>query len=152
MDLAEKLKGLRALAGRWRGLPRPLTQAELAHAISTETGGTISQAYLSQLENGKRTHLTEKTRNQLASFFKVHPGYLVSDPAMADGATPPEAHPAHAPAFVAHPPAAQHMLARLAVHPHQHRLWALIDLLIDLPPDDLSDLHDKLSARRLAHH
>ncbi len=148
MDLAEKLKGLRALAGRWRGLERPLTQAELARAISETTGSTISQAYLSQLENGRRTHLTEKTRNQLATFFKVHPGYLVSDP----NTTGDDAHTGMPPfAFALHSPAAHQTLARLAVHPHRHHLWALIDLLIDLPPEDLTELHDRLKARRLAH-
>ncbi|MBX5451952.1 helix-turn-helix domain-containing protein [Thermogemmatispora sp.] len=48
--------------------------------MEKELGETISQAYLSQLESGKRVHLTASTRDLLARFFKVHPGYLVSDP------------------------------------------------------------------------
>ncbi len=40
----------------------------------------ISQSYLSQIENGARPHLTNKTRLLLAKFFNVHPGYLVDDP------------------------------------------------------------------------
>ena len=32
------------------------------------------------MESGARPHLTERTRVLLARFFKVHPGYLVSDP------------------------------------------------------------------------
>jgi transcriptional regulator with XRE-family HTH domain len=143
MDLAEKLRELRLRAGARRGLERPLTQAELAQAIHATTGSPISQGYVSQLENGKRTHLTEKTRNQLAAFFEVHPGYLVSDPAGA-------AHAHLAPHGADHP-AAHHALARLAVHPQRHTLWALIDLLIDLPPDDLVDLHNHVRARHRAH-
>jgi hypothetical protein len=35
---------------------------------------------LSQIESGARPHLTNTTRMLLARFYKVHPGYLVSDP------------------------------------------------------------------------
>ena len=35
--------------------------------------------YISQLENGKRVHLTASSRDLLSRFFKVQPGYLVSD-------------------------------------------------------------------------
>ncbi|WP_376794326.1 transcriptional regulator [Thermogemmatispora sp.] len=57
-----------------------MTQTEVVAAMERELGETISQAYLSQLESGKRVHLTAFTRDLLARFFKVHPGYLVSDP------------------------------------------------------------------------
>ena len=40
----------------------------------------ISQSYLSQIEGGKRPHMTQSTRTLLARFFKVHPGFLVDDP------------------------------------------------------------------------
>src|SRR5262249_45834633 len=40
---------------------------------------TISQSYLSQIENGTR-HMTRSTRTLLAQFFGVHPGFLVDDP------------------------------------------------------------------------
>lgn len=40
----------------------------------------MSQSYLSQIESGARPHLTNTTRQLLAKFFKVHPGYLVDDP------------------------------------------------------------------------
>jgi transcriptional regulator with XRE-family HTH domain len=40
----------------------------------------MSQSYLSQIESGARPHMTNTTRQTLASFFKVHPGYLVDDP------------------------------------------------------------------------
>ena len=145
MDLAMKLKTLRTHVGETRGLSRPLTQAELARAISDETGSSISQAYVSQLENGKRTHLTEKTRLQLARFFQVHPGYLVNDP---DGASPVTvtAHTSTLP-FHLHHPLAQGTLARLAVHPHKNHLWPLIHMMIELPVADLDELHTHLTAR-----
>lgn len=81
MKLAEKLKTLRLQEGKARGLGRALTQSEVSRLIKLDTGRGLTQAYLSQLESGKRRHLTAETREQLAKFFKVHPGYLVDDPA-----------------------------------------------------------------------
>ena len=80
MDLAEKVRHLRAVEGELRGLGRPMTQMEVVKAMQEELGESISQAYLSQLESGKRVHLTASSRDLLSRFFKVHPGYLVSDP------------------------------------------------------------------------
>ena len=80
MDLAEKVKHLRGVEGELRGLGRPMTQVEIVKAMQEELGESISQAYMSQLEAGKRVHLTASSRDLLARFFKVHPGYLVSDP------------------------------------------------------------------------
>lgn len=80
MNLAEKIKHLREVEGELRGLNRPMTQMEIVKAMEEELGKSISQAYLSQLESGKRLHLTASSRTLLARFFKVHPGYLVSDP------------------------------------------------------------------------
>src|SRR6266700_7188798 len=80
MNLAEKLKHLREVEGELRGLNRPMTQTEVVQAMREELHESISQAYLSQLESGKRVHLTASSRDLLANFFKVHPGYLVSDP------------------------------------------------------------------------
>src|SRR5438045_6080014 len=57
-----------------------MTQQEVVRAIKKEQGKSISQSYLSQIENGVRPHLTNATRMLLAKFFKVHPGYLVDDP------------------------------------------------------------------------
>ena len=79
MTLAEKLKNLRLQEGKARSLNRALTQSEVSRLVRIETGRGITQAYLSQLESGKRRHLTAETREQLARFFKVHPGYLVDD-------------------------------------------------------------------------
>ena len=80
MTLGEKIKYLRQMEGTLRGLGREMTQLETVRAIRRETHQSLSQSYLSQIENGNRRHLTHKTRQLLASFFKVHPGYLVTDP------------------------------------------------------------------------
>lgn len=80
MQLAEKLGHLRSLEGQLRGLGRPLSKAELARAMRAELGDSLSVPYLSQIEGGSRLHLTAQSRELLARFFRVHPGYLVSDP------------------------------------------------------------------------
>jgi hypothetical protein len=78
--LGEKLKYLREVEGSLRGLGRPMKQQEIVEAVKKETGKKISQSYLSQIEGGARPHLTQATRGLLATFFKVHPGFLVDDP------------------------------------------------------------------------
>src|SRR6476620_5511206 len=80
MTLAQKLRQLRHLEGDLRGLGRELSQSELVRAIKAELKETISQSYLSLIEKGSRKHLSNESRQLLARFFKVHPGYLVSDP------------------------------------------------------------------------
>jgi transcriptional regulator with XRE-family HTH domain len=80
MTLGEKVRTLRSVEGDLRGLGRPMSQQEIVRAIRSDTGESFSQSYLSQVESGARPHLTERTRLVLARFFKVHPGYLVSDP------------------------------------------------------------------------
>ncbi len=80
MKLRDKLRYLREVEGSMRGLNRPLTQAEVVRAVSAEYKKGISQSYLSQIESGKRPHMTNDTRALLAKFFKVHPGFLVDDP------------------------------------------------------------------------
>jgi transcriptional regulator with XRE-family HTH domain len=80
MTLGEKIRYLREVEGSLRGLERPMTQLELMKSIRKETGKTISQSYLSQIERGRRPHMTQSTRTLLARFFKVHPGFLVDDP------------------------------------------------------------------------
>ena len=80
MTLGEKIRYLREVEGSLRGMNRPLTQHQLMKAIAAETGKTISQSYLSQIEGGKRPHMTQSSRALLARFFKVHPGFLVDDP------------------------------------------------------------------------
>lgn len=80
MTLGEKLRYLRLVEGNLRGMEREMTQQEVVRAMRTELKEKISQSYLSQIENGTRPHLTNKTRLLLSKFFKVHPGYLVDDP------------------------------------------------------------------------
>ena len=80
MTLGEKIRYLREVEGSLRDFGRPITQQEMMKAIKTETGKSISQSYLSQIEGGKRPHMTQSTRMLLAKFFKVHPGFLVDDP------------------------------------------------------------------------
>ena len=80
MNLSEKIKHLREVEGDLRGMNRPMTQMEVVKAMQEELNESLSQAYLSQIENGKRVHLTASSRDLLSRFFKVHPGYLVSDP------------------------------------------------------------------------
>src|SRR6202521_63803 len=85
MTLGDKLRSLRSVEGSLRGLGRAMTQFELAQAMKRETGRALSQAYLSQIESGTRAHLTHTTRELLARFFRVYPGFLVDDP---EGYTP----------------------------------------------------------------
>jgi transcriptional regulator with XRE-family HTH domain len=80
MTLAEKIRYLREVEGSLRGLGRPMTQLELVKCVRKEQGKSISQSYISQIENGSRPHMTQSTRTLLARFFKVHPGFLVDDP------------------------------------------------------------------------
>jgi len=142
MTLGEKLVQLRTLEGFARGLGREMTQGEVAKAVREEQEGTISQSYLSQLESGSRTHLTGPTRLLLARFFKVHPGYLVSDPPgfnteltsevattetkldrwLVDGAT-----------RFAHDPALSAALERLAAHAETRRCLVLLGEMISMP-------------------
>lgn len=80
MTVGEKIRYLRVVEGRLRGLGREMTQKEVVAAIRAEMDRAISQPYFSQLESGRRRHLTNTTRLLLSKFFKVHPGYLVEDP------------------------------------------------------------------------
>ncbi len=80
MKLGEKIRYLRLVEGTLRGLGREMTQQELVKALQQESGKSLSQGYLSQIESGARPHLTNSSRMLLAKFFKVHPGYLVDDP------------------------------------------------------------------------
>jgi transcriptional regulator with XRE-family HTH domain len=80
MTLGDKLRTLRELEGHLRGLGRAMTQVEVANAVAAELGRSISQSYLSLIENGTRRHLSQDSRELLAAFFKVHPGFLVNDP------------------------------------------------------------------------
>jgi transcriptional regulator with XRE-family HTH domain len=142
MTLGQKLRQLRHLEGELRGLGRELSQSELVRAIRAELGETISQSYLSLIENGTRRHLSQESRQRLARFFKVHPGYLVSDPPgyhteltsdvasvetaldrwLLDGAT-----------RFAHDPALSAALDRVATHAESRRCLVLLGEMISMP-------------------
>jgi len=142
MTLGQKLRQLRSLEGELRGLGRELTQTELVRAIRAELDETISQSYLSLIENGSRRHLSQKSRQLLARFFKVHPGYLVSDPPgyhteltsqiasvetaldrwLHDGAT-----------RFAHDPPLSAALDRVATHAESRRCLVLLGEMISMP-------------------
>jgi transcriptional regulator with XRE-family HTH domain len=80
MTLGDKLRSLRSIEGSLRGFGRPMTQSEVVAAMKKELGRGLSQAYLSQIESGARPHMTNTSRDMLARFFKVYPGFLVDDP------------------------------------------------------------------------
>jgi len=80
MTLGDKLRSLRSIEGSLRGLDRAMTQAEVVEAMKDELGRSLSQAYVSQLESGARPHMTNTSRELLARFFRVYPGFLVDDP------------------------------------------------------------------------
>jgi transcriptional regulator with XRE-family HTH domain len=150
MTLGDKLRTLRGLEGRLRALGREMTQVEVVRAIKAELGKTISQSYLSLIENGTRPHLSQSSRQLLAEFFKVHPGYLVNDPPgfhtelqsdvgaledaldrwLLDGA-----------ARMAYDPEFSEALARVAAQPDSRRCLLLLGEIVAIPglADRLSD-------------
>ena len=149
MNLSEKVKHLREVEGDIRGFGRAMTQMEVVRAMQEELGETISQAYLSQLENGKRVHLTATSRDLLARFFKVQPGYLVSD--LADFSTDLLSElegeddrlltwlEASAEEWRAEP-LVQRFFERLGNVEDPRRYIALFNELLDLPEEDIDSL------------
>lgn len=155
MNLAEKLKHLREVEGELRGLNRPMTQMEIVKAMKEELHERISQAYLSQLESGKRLHLTASSRDLLARFFKVHPGYLVSDPPdystdlITDMASAEDRLTTWLTASAAEwrtQPDIQELLLRLADAPEAQRYLSLFRKLAELPVDELEAIVDAVTA------
>ncbi|MBV8070589.1 MAG: helix-turn-helix transcriptional regulator [Acidobacteriaceae bacterium] len=160
MTVAAKLRYLRLVEGHLRGLGRELTQSEVASALKKELKKSLSQSYLSQLENGSRKHLTNTTRLLLARFFRVHPGYLVDDPEgfqtelitdlksqedkldlwLVQGAE----------RFRRDPPLAEAML-RLARHDDSRRCLLLLSAVLDTP-DLVERLWELLKPKEGAHH
>lgn len=145
MDLGEKAKHLRVVEGIVRGLSRPMTKAEVVRQMQAELGQTISHAYLSQIESGARPHLTEATRDLLARFFKVHPGYLVSDPPDWEPtlSVGPLSDVERLKAWLIaqadltqHEPILSHLLVKLARKTDPRRFIWLFDRLIDVPIEE----------------
>lgn len=147
MELAEKLRRLRKAEGMRRGLWRTLTQHEVIRAMRQEIGVSLSQAYLSQLEGGQRVHLSSATREALARFYHVHPGYLLSDPpgATLEGAEP--APPGSRPTLSVQESDAllTATLARLAAATEPERALRLLDWLLSLPPDAFTVLEQQMT-------
>ncbi len=157
MELSEKIKHLREVEGELRGLGRAMTQTEVVRAMQNELGETISQAYLSQLEKGKRVHLTANTRDLLARFFTVQPGYLVSDLAdfstdlMTDFETEGDRLntwlAASAEEWRVEPPIAD-FFEQLASTENPRQYLALFDQLLDMPASSIEMLINALHANR----
>jgi len=150
MTLGQKLRQLRQLEGELRGLGREISQSELVRAIRSELGQTISQSYLSLIEKGTRRHLSQESRQLLAKFFKVHPGYLVSDPPgfqteltseVAATETMLDRWLMDGAARFARDPALGSALERLAAHAETRRCLILLGEMISMPGlvDRLSD-------------
>ena len=150
MTLGQKLRHLRQLEGEIRGLGRELTQSELVRAIRTELGETISQSYLSLIENGSRKHLSHESRQLLARFFKIHPGYLVSDPPgfhtelaseVATGEPALDRWLADGAARFAHDPELAGALERVARHTDSRSCLLLLGEMLSMPGliDQLSE-------------
>jgi len=142
MTLGQKLRQLRQLEGDLRGLGRELTQSELVRAIRSELGQTISQSYLSLIEKGTRRHLSQESRQLLAKFFKVHPGYLVSDPPgfhteltsdVAAVETALDRWLGDGAARFAHDPPLATALERIALHAETRRCLILLGEMIAMP-------------------
>ena len=142
MTLAQKLRQLRQLVGELRGFGRELTQSELVRAIRSELGASISQSYLSLIEKGARRHLSHESRQLLARFFKVHPGYLVSDPPgfhteltsdLATLETSLDRWLVDGAARFAHDPALAAALERLATHADSRRCLVLLGEMLSMP-------------------
>jgi transcriptional regulator with XRE-family HTH domain len=142
MKLGEKIRYLREVEGSLRGLDRDLSQQELVRAIEAETGSKLSQSYLSQIESGARPHLTNTTRQILATFFKVHPGYLVDDPEGYHPELQSELRSLEdkldlwlvsgAERF-RRDPELKHALLTLAQHPHTRECVLLIEAILETP-------------------
>ena len=142
MTLGQKLRQLRQLEGDLRGLGRELTQSELVRAIRSELGETISQSYLSLIEKGTRRHLSQESRQLLATFFKVHPGYLVTDPPgfhteltsdVAAVETALDRWLGDGAARFAHDPPLAAALERIALHAETRRCLILLGEMIAMP-------------------
>ena len=150
MNLGQKLRMLRHLEGHLRGLDRELTQIEVVRAIKSELNKSISQSYLSLIESGTRPHLSHGSRQLLAKFFKVHPGYLVSDPPGFQTELSSELAPAESvldqwliegATRLGHDQPLTEALDRLAAHPDSRGCLVLLGEMLAMPGlvDRLSD-------------
>jgi transcriptional regulator with XRE-family HTH domain len=142
MDLGQKLYMLRHLEGHLRGLGREMTQTEVVRAIHAELNKSISQSYLSLIENGTRPHLSHGSRQLLAKFFRIHPGYLVSDPPGFQTELSSEMMPVESAldrwllegaGRLGHDQALAAALERLAAHPDSRGCLVLLGEMLAMP-------------------
>jgi transcriptional regulator with XRE-family HTH domain len=155
VKLSEKLQHLRHLEGLYRGLGRPMTKAEVVRAMKQELHASISHPYLCQLENGSRVHMTARTRELLAQFFKVLPGYLVDDPEGFEtslttemSATPDRIRDwlAAQAEEMAEEPFLAHLFWKLSRAQDPMRFVALLDRLLELPPTALAEIESSIES------
>lgn len=147
MRLGEKLQHLRFVEGSQRGIGRPMTKAEVVRAMKAALGEGLSHAYLCQLEGGTRVHMTARTRELLARFFNVLPGYLVDDPAgfqeglrtevATNGADRLRGRLAAQADALVDEPYLGHALMKLSRSREPRSFVTLLDRMLDLPPDGL---------------
>ncbi len=151
MKLAEKLRNLRFVEGVHRGMGRAMTKAEVVRAMERELGAGLSHPYLCQLEGGSRVHMTARTRELLARFFKVLPGYLVDDPEGFEFSLRtevPEGPDRIATWLVTQAEALRdepylaHVLLKLSRTGEPMRFVALLDRLLELPPEALEKMEE----------
>jgi len=153
MRLGEKLVHLRYLEGVQRGLGRPMSKAEVVRAMRQELGESISHPYLCQLESGSRVHMTGRTRELLARFFRVLPGYLVDDPegfevGLRTGL--PQAGDRlqdwllTQAELLQDEPEVAHVLLKLSRVRNPRRFFAILDRLLELPPSQFDLLESQL--------
>ncbi len=140
MQLGEKIKHLRQMEGELRGLGRAMTKAEVLRAMRAELHESVSHAYMCQLESGARTHMSPGTRTLLARFFKVLPGYLVSDPeGYQEGVLSDiESEPDQLKAWLASradelrdDPMIYHVMLKMSRDPNPRRFFEALDDMLD---------------------
>lgn len=142
MRLGEKLRHLRFVEGMHRGLGRAMTKAEMVRAMERELGEALSHPYLCQLEAGSRVHMTGRTRELLARFFQVLPGYLVDDPEGFETSLRTEMSPgpdrlkswfATQAEALSDEPYLAHVLFKLSRVQDPRRFVTLLDQLLEVP-------------------
>lgn len=155
VKLGEKLQHLRYLEGLYRGLGRPMSKAEVVRAMEQELNASISHPYLCQLESGSRVHMTARTRELLAHFFKVLPGYLVDDPEGFETSLTTEipAGPGRVRGWLAaqaeglaEEPFLAHLFWKLSRAQDPMRFVALLDRLLELPPTALMEIESSVDS------
>lgn len=159
MRLAEKLRHLRFVEGTHRGLDRPMTKTEVVRSMQSELGQAISHPYLCQLEGGSRVHMTARTRDLLARFFKVLPGYLVDDLEGFEVSLRTEmpAGPERLRSWFAtqaeslrDEPFLAHVMFKLSRSEDPERFVTLLDQLLELPPSVLDRVTEMIQREEAA--